>query len=559
MCRDSTAPANTRCSCGSGNDVSARSYAIRWLAPGHAALIAQLEAQVHPPEHRFGEQLIHEELRATEYDGKNLSLGLYCKGKLVGMLLAFVMDERQDMADFFGVSVPPELDPRAPALYLADFAALPRHRRFAGILPARLRSVLMRREELRNLPLEMFSTNEYAEKWTAAAPKFARIGWNFQGRYTFQHADLQQTLHWLRYDPASRASEATSAEVPKATGLVEPATAWRALAKDWNEMAAAAGPKCAVPGWDYVWMSSRHLGALEEPFILAAVRDARATAIAPLQVGFASLLGSSYRVVSTIPQVPCPVLTSTKEPEAIDAIADCIVDQRASWDALELHFPAAQIDLAQLLNQRLRSRGCLVSRHAGAPRSTIALPGDIHSLRESGARAESQLSTHGALRFELATLEDTPAALERYIELELAAPEDEIGYGAALSSRHISFHRDAARHASGTGMRIGFLFVGDTVAAGLIGFQWGRHLQLTHITRAARFAEQGAARVALGLLIDRCVTQRLCDFIDISSLRPADAAGWPTWTSESILLRVHHSSFAGRLIHYASRVAGSSE
>lgn len=559
MFRDSTAPVNTRRSCGSGNDVSARSYAIRWLAPGHAALIAQLEAQVHPPEHCFGEQLIHEELRATEYDGKNLSLGLYCKGKLVGMMLAFVMDERQDMADFFGVSVPPELDAKAPAVYLADFAVLPRHRRFAGILPARLRSVLFRREELRNLPLEMFSTDEYAEKWTAAAPKFARIGWNFQGRYSFQHADLKQTMHWLRFDAASRAPEGTSARVPKATGLMEPATAWRTLAKDWNEMAAAAAPECAVPGWDYVQMSSRHLGALEEPFILVAVRDDRVTAIAPLQVGFASLLGSSYRVVSTIPQVPCPVLTSTNEPQAIDAIADCLVDQRGSWDALELHFPAARMNLAQLLREQLRNRGCLVSRHAGAPRSTIAIPVDLHSLRESFAHAESQLATHGALRLELATPEDTSAALERYIELELQAPEDEIGYGAAISSRHISFHRDAARHASSTGIRIGFLFVGDTVAAGLIGFQWGRHLQLTHITRAAQFAEQGAARVALGLLIERCATQRLCDFIDISSLRPADAAGWPTQTCLSILLRVHHSSFAGRLIHYASRVAGSSE
>ena len=182
-------------------------YSVGWLLPEDAPEAAALEARTHVAEHRAGEELIAAQLVTTESGARNLSLALYYhpadgpRPVLVGFVLAFVMQSRREIEEFFDAPIPEPLDPDARTIYIADWAIEPAHRRAFKLMAARLAEVFESDEEARLLPVDAFSTAEYATKWRAGARWVGSSGFRFVAQYPYVDKRIGRPMFWLHFAP----------------------------------------------------------------------------------------------------------------------------------------------------------------------------------------------------------------------------------------------------------------------------------------------------------------------------------------------------------------------
>lgn len=534
--------------------MSIRDYTIRWLSPEDSQQIAALEARVHVSEHRAGDLLIGEQLKATESDGRNLSLGLYHGGRLVGFSLAFVMSDRREMADFFDAPLPPQLDPSASTIYVADWVVEPEHRRAAKLMVAKFAEILRQRDDLRHLPMDAFATSEYADKWCAPNAYFDKLGRTFVGRHPFHDARLKKTLYWLQFNPINRA-EKTRAALPSAMpGSIRSPEEWDAIRPYWNELLERTPEVSPLQSWEYLRTWYAHFGVIEQPFAIVVRRDNRPVALAPFQIASRRQRGRHRRVLTNLASTAeaqiSRVLVAGNDEAAMTAIADHVFTNAKSWENLDLTFHPSQTALVEILKQRLRRAHLAVRTSAGPSEYHLNIRGQWReflagrpaSLIDACAAGESELAQRGPVRFEIAPVSSVQA-LDSYFDLEHYAPDDELGRGACASSQHMSFYRAlASAHAAALGLHIGILHSGTERAAGLIGFLWRRQLYVVHITRTEAFAPAHVERTALARLIEWCFAQGACDSVNLSALPESDARAWATRTSGSTRLRAHEAA-----------------
>ena len=151
-----------------------KSYRVDWLNVTHAAQVAALERKVYPRDYCAGRASIAEDLLAAERDNTNLSMGLFHADRLVGFLLAFHERRRSDICTYLDVTPPPGIDLNGPGIYLNDFVVHPAHRGAGPMLGLRLAHVVRTRDQLRELPVDTFSSASMADTWAIKARFLAR-------------------------------------------------------------------------------------------------------------------------------------------------------------------------------------------------------------------------------------------------------------------------------------------------------------------------------------------------------------------------------------------------
>ena len=538
--------------------MSTADYAVRWLVPEDAEPIAALEGRVHVSEHRAGGDLIRRQLEITERDGRNLSLGLYSGVRLVGFLLAFVMKDRREMASFFDAPIPPELPPHQSTIYIADWVVDTGHRRASGLMSTKFGQVVYDREDLRPLPVEALATEEYAKKWTGTSQHIAMLGCEYVSRHPFRDRRLGQTLYWLHFTrlppPTRRDSNGSSIKGRGIeTMLVNSPAEWQWLRPHWDRLLESTAQVSALQTWEYLSTWYAHFGVMEQPFVVAVIRDGQPVALAPLQIAAQWRSGAHRRTltfpIATAEAQVSRVLGDVTDHEAMSLLVDRILASDERWDEVDADVHATQDVFAALLRRRLRRHGCPVSTGRGA----IEYRRNLEAFPVAGASTGDADS-----RFDIAPV-TTVDALDRFFDLEAYAPDDEAYAGTCASSRHMSFYRAlVASHSESLGVHLGILFSANERAAGLLGFLWRRSFHVTHVTRPERFAPVRAQDTALARLVDWCVAEGRCDSIEftaLSSLESVDVTAWAPSSAKGCRLRAHRASLGGWLMHGASKLS----
>lgn len=433
-------------------------YTVGWLEPDDAASIARVEAKVHEASQRAGERVIWAQLAETSADGRNLSIGLYRRGKLVGFALAFIARDRREIAEFFDASLPAELDADEPVFYVADIAVRPRHRRATLLLIRHLQRLAVAREDLRAFGFDAFSTREYAAIWTARARFFARFGWSLAAKHEFRDPRLGIEMYWLsfvRRNEHGAASGSSPAGVVKAqrvygdgaltVGYVDSVLDWERLEPHWETLRARspAAPLCESFAYLKRWWA--HVGVLGELRILVALRHGLPVAIAPMELVRVPWLGRERRhlqFMSGKPEVEAlSLLASPDDSEAAGAVADYIAKRADLWDGIVLDAQPSGDALIDPLVHSLERHGMLVATQPAARHVCFRLDDDVAVLLERHLRR--LLPRAPALEFESVVAAETlEAALERFVELD-----EEVGNagGTEWSGRQYAFYLDLAR------------------------------------------------------------------------------------------------------------------
>lgn len=530
-------------------------YAVRWLVPEDAEQIADLESRVHASEHQAGNRLIREQLRVTESDGRNLSLGLYHGARLIGFALIFVMQDRREMADFFDAPLPRELDASQKTIYVADWVVEPRHRKAARLMSARFGNLVNQREDLRNLPMDAFATAEYARKWSALGSFIGRLGWEFLSQHPFEDMRLGKTLYWLCFRRLPPKQDETASLDPGKAGLraapVRSPADWSALRQHWPALLAGTPEPSVVQSWEYLRHWYAHFGAMEEPFVVAVIRDGVPVALAPLQIA-ARWHRGAHRPTLCFPAATgaaevSRILGETADTQVAQELAASVLAVDDAWEAIDLAFHSSQRAFAQRLKDLLSRKGC--------PCSLREVP--LEYRLQPGRSPSPQPAPLPAERFEIAEVKNE-AQLHRYLSLEQQGADDEAGHGACASSRHISFHRALVGCAEGPRTYAGFLHTGGECAAGMLGFAWRKQFYLVHVTRTERHAAARPQDRALARLAEWCAGPGACGHIDLTALArlPAvDLAAWNPRISSGLRLRARRATLRGWVLHGMERLS----
>ncbi len=258
-------------------------YSVHWLKPSDAAQAAEVEARVHAPEHRAGRELIEKQLTAKEWEGRNLSLGLYYRElgvadaaenrQLVGFGLVFVMHDRQEMAEFFDAPLPPELPARQRTLYVSDWGIDAKHRRAARLMSRKFTDIVSAREDLRQLSMDAFSTPDYTAKWSEHEKFMASLGYRLTSHHPFHDAKLNRPMYWLYFQRIAPETRASHARMEKRIAALR-----------------AAGDD-VYHSEEYLRTLYGHFDLMEEPFTESAPRPVRSTALTSMRIA-----ASRYRI-----------------------------------------------------------------------------------------------------------------------------------------------------------------------------------------------------------------------------------------------------------------------
>jgi CelD/BcsL family acetyltransferase involved in cellulose biosynthesis len=243
-------------------------YSIGWLLPDDATEAAALEERIHPTEHRAGEQLIAAQLETTECDARNLSLGLSHRSAgatrpaLVGFVLAFLMRSRREMAEFFDAPIPDALDADGRTIYIADWAIERAHRRAFKFMAGNLADVFASDEELRSLPVNAFSTPEYAAKWRTQARWLMRSGYRFVANYAYKDARLGRPMFWMHFEPDRAPTDSSCVPAHDAAltcRVVKDMRGWADLRRVWDRLLEASPDRTPWQSYAFLTLWWRHL------------------------------------------------------------------------------------------------------------------------------------------------------------------------------------------------------------------------------------------------------------------------------------------------------------
>jgi CelD/BcsL family acetyltransferase involved in cellulose biosynthesis len=285
-------------------------YSIGWLLPDDAPEAAGLEARIHAAEQRAGEQLISVQLETTECGARNLSLGLYHRAAgatrptLVGFVLAFLMRSRREMADFFDAPIPEALEADGRTIYIADWAIEPSHRKAFKFMAGNLADVFASDDELRCLPVNAFSTPEYAAKWRAQARWLSHSGYRFVAEYEYDDVRLGRRMFWMHFEPDRAPAEprvAPARDAPLTCRVVRDLHAWADLRRVWDRLLEASPDRTPWQSYAFLTLWWRHLSGDRALRVFVVERGGVPCLALPMQVSrWRRLPGMPVRLLEPI-------------------------------------------------------------------------------------------------------------------------------------------------------------------------------------------------------------------------------------------------------------------
>jgi CelD/BcsL family acetyltransferase involved in cellulose biosynthesis len=477
---------------GSGNLSSG--IHTRPLTPADASAISQLERETYPEELRAGRSALARDLDDADWEGANLSMGLFDDGRLVGMFLVYYESDSRRMFDYFGINRPPELSPEE-CLYVADFVVRRRYARYMWRLLKDCRSVFD--STFYGLPMLAFSSRQALGRWQARHKAFARFGYTFVGARRFELDSPPFETFLVRFEASEKVAK-------RSKGLhvetVRTLDAWKKLAGDWDRLLYQ------TPDWtpfqlfdvQQIWWES--FGAENLPYIVVLRDGPTVRAIAPLQIQPTIYYGRPRRLLKFIgnhSEMDRPtILRNGDDSEAVDAIFAHLMRNADGWDSVLLYEQTDEgIVLASAENYL--SERTLIGIVSGPDCPWVDLTGSwddflaskSRGFRKSLRRKLARLQTEGKVEF--TTVDAWPeleAAFRAYLEVEERSWKPEKGLGVAKDQKSLDYHR-ALVHALGPrgGIEIRILSVNERPIAATFGLlDSGRFLSL-HIAHDRDF------------------------------------------------------------------------
>jgi CelD/BcsL family acetyltransferase involved in cellulose biosynthesis len=552
-------------------------YRLRWLGPADATAVASLERCVYPRAQRTGRRLIAEDLVRAEADGRNLSAGLFCNGRMVGYSLRFLEPDRRRICAVVGIPEPAGIDLSGPGIFMADIAVHPRHRLRTGLLITRMALAGHAREDLSGLPMEAFSTEALMTFWRSRAGTLARIGLRLAGTEAFYEPDLRQTLYWLHFEPRPRVGGHRERPLRRVLNSVRPGAGGDGslqigildriehlplLEEHWRRLLRLTPSATVFSSMEFLATWWRQLVLDGELMIVVVLAGDDVRAIAPLQITPQRWLGREYRCLGFLghpAEVDRPLLIAPEPSPASALIADYLMALRARWDCVVLHEQPAEHPFPAELARRLSEAGLHATLSSGplCPRVDVSgrwedyLKRLSRGQRKSARRHELRLRSAGDLALETVDSDDgVAAAFERYLRLEQRSWKPAAGLGVAKTSAHRAFWRTlVSRFASRSGVQFRFLTLGGHDIAGTFGLLWNGCYYSLHIVHDRDWADYSPGYVLTHLELQQAFARTDCRWVDYLGGFLANKRGWATEQRPTQTLYAHPRDLRGRGFH----------
>ena len=492
-----------------------QTYLVRWLLPEDAPQIAELEARIHVPEHRAGEELIEAQLEITEWDGRNLSLGLYYRDPtkpegptLVGFGLVFVMRDRREMGDFFDAPVPTELDASQSTIYIADWAIEPEHRRASLLMAQKFVAIVRADEDLRRLPIDAFSTPEFADKWRAREKLAAYGGWRFAGRYPFHDAKLDRSMFWLHFERIEDPSAPTLLEGSRTNAalscrVVTDAREWADLKLVWQRVLEASPDHTPWQSYAFLTLWWRYLSRGMPLRIFVVERAGKPCLILPMQIAqWNAIPGAPVRLLE-----PIGMIMDVNRPRlalgAFDAAAyrcafEAIWSRGDDWHAIRVDEKPWNDPEMALLRDYALEKVCVFRQafshlvpYLDLRQSwTTFIQGKSQKMRKNLKAARRKLEQAGAVSLRsYESEEEVVDAFETVLELHERSWKYADQVEHSRSEGYPQFYTDWLRHMAHRGQcRILVLYCGESPVAATVAFTDGGTYYSAQIVHDAAYA-----------------------------------------------------------------------
>jgi CelD/BcsL family acetyltransferase involved in cellulose biosynthesis/GNAT superfamily N-acetyltransferase len=557
-----------------------RDYWVDWLTAGHAKQAAKLERKVYPPDYCAGYHSIRGDLRDAEAGGRNLSMGLFLGSELVGFLLAFHETQRSAICEYIDVPPPAGIDLSGPGIYLNDFVVHPDHRGAGAMLAVRLTQVVRTRDDLRELPLDTFSTSTMKDTWSAKERFLRRMSIEVSERAELKAQAHGEELFWIVFrhvqpkpkqapSLASRLKqrstlthEGQSFDIGIYTSLID----WALLRPFWNDLLARTPAGTVFQSYEYLTTWSSLLGLPNELLIVVVLRDDVPVAIAPMQVSRAKSLGRDLRCLGFIGH-PSEVDRNTIlfDPVVaplIDGIADYLVSCGELWDFAALYEQPPGSPLVKTLAKLLQAKQYIVTRVPGPECATVSIAGSWNeflaskpkSFRKSVNRRLSKIAGLPDAAFDSLpspTADQAEFALNRYRAIEAASWKREAALGTAKSASHRSFFTQIVRTFAATGdSTFQFLRIGGKDASGTFGLRWAQTFYSLQIAHDESFADHSPGVTLTALELKANFENRRCATFDFLGGFMTNKRSWATSVLPTEALFVHRRNLNGWLFHW---------
>ena len=556
-----------------------RDYWVDWLTPGHAAQAAKLERKVYPADYCAGFHSIRGDLRHADETGRNLSLGVFLGRRLVGFLLAFHEPQRSRICEYIDVTPPAGIDLSGPGVYLNDFVVHPEHRGAGAMLGARLAHVARTRDELRDLPVDTFSTSTMTDTWSLKEKFLKRMSLKMSECVSLQIKAGGEELFWIVFrhvEPTQRKDSSLVARLKRRAtftcqdqeyeiGLCTSIVDWALLGPFWNDLLGRTRGGTVFQSYEYLTTWWALLGIKNELLLTVVLCNDRPVAIAPMQVGRSKSLGTTLRCLGFIGH-PSEVDRNTVllEPSAeplIAEIARYLVGCADLWDFAALYEQPPDSVLLKTLADLLNARDYIVTRVPGPDCATVKVAGtwDAYlgskprSFRKSIARRLAKIGPGEVALNSLHACDADQAerALERYRAVEAASWKAEASLGVDKSASHRGFYRQIVRTFAASGNTVfQFLRINDQDASGTFGLCWARTFYSLHIAHDESFAAHSPGVVLTALELKSAFDGRTIDSFDFLGGFMTNKRGWATTISPTLALFAHRRGVNGWLFHW---------
>lgn len=553
---------------------------LGWLRARDAKRVAAVERRIHTRRQCAGREHIHEDLAAAEWEGANLSMGLFAGRRLVGYMLVYKEQSCQDICRYLGISVPRGVSLEGPGLFLSDFGVLRSYRSAAGMLATRL-AALLQRPDLAGLPVVIFCEPEMRSHWLSKEKLLARHGYELSEeapipgpaggqlhllvfRQILQARCEEKPSRPLRRLLRNPATLAT-ADGELTVGLVHTMAGWELLQPVWNDLLERT-PACTVfQTYEYLQCWWRHIGALDDLRLFVCMRGDEVVGIAPMYTSTVFWLGQPLRCLLFIGQPSesdrPTLLADAGQPGIAEAVATYVVDNRTLWDRLVLFEQPDTTPFFVAMRRQLEAAGMLVSVTGIPVCAYVEIDGNwkdylatrSKSFRKNISRRNSQLGRVGEVRYESRVHRpgDPADVLAEYVDVERNSWKLGEGLGVSQSSSHLSFYR-ALAGALGDGVAVEFKLLrldGQPIAA-TFGLDWRDCFYSLHITHDSRFNEHSPGLVLTAMELQEAFDQRKYRLFDFLGGFLTNKMSWATGGVETVALFAHRPGPRSWLYHW---------
>lgn len=300
--------------------------------------------------------------------------------------------------------------------------------------------------------------------------------------------------------------------------------AFEGLREEWNTLLSASASDTVFLTWEWMRAWWAHLSVGSQLAILTVRRGAELLAIAPLCSQGKSLLGAlqlSFLGTGRVGSDYLDVIMRPKdEGEVVPALAKRLVEMGATLDLRQVRITSST---ASRLARELRRLRCPVQARRthrcpyidlglGSFAAYLATLSSQH--RANFQRKRRKLESQHGLRFESVTSESRRRDLLPVLfELHRLRWRERGGSDGLAGPGILEFHEDWSRLALARGwLRLFVLWLGETPAAALYGFRYGRVFSFYQSGFDPRFANLSVGVVAMGLSIQSAIEDGASEF-----------------------------------------------